>query len=170
MSDTTSSLIQVCAGCGKDIDPIGVMYCMGGKSYHLQCVPPSVTLQTKVPATSSMSDVEKVAERIADTVSARLDWATRGNGWQVVYDATLSALGDQWKAAIEVAAQWHAQRAIDTPDAFEMEFHQKSAMALRALRRPASGEKLCEDCPPEDYPTDATRCWSCPRKQKGPAR
>lgn len=25
-------------------------------------------------------------------------------------------------------------------------------------------EKLCEDCPPADYPTDKTRCDPCPRR------
>lgn len=24
--------------------------------------------------------------------------------------------------------------------------------------------KLCSDCPPENYPTDKTRCLSCPRR------
>jgi hypothetical protein len=33
----------------------------------------------------------------------------------------------------EMAAEWHDQRAINTPDAFEMEFHQVSAAAIRAL-------------------------------------
>jgi hypothetical protein len=32
---------------------------------------------------------------------------------------------------LEKAAKWHDQRARDTPDAFEMEFHQASAKALR---------------------------------------
>ena len=27
-------------------------------------------------------------------------------------------------------------------------------------------KKLCSDCPPSDYPTDKTRCWSCPRRAK----
>lgn len=26
------------------------------------------------------------------------------------------------------------------------------------------GQKLCEDCPPVDYPTDETRCVPCPRR------
>lgn len=25
-------------------------------------------------------------------------------------------------------------------------------------------QNLCEDCPPADYPTDATRCTPCPRR------
>lgn len=39
-------------------------------------------------------------------------------------------------AAIEEAAKWHDQRARDTPDAFEMEFHNSSATAIRALVKP----------------------------------
>jgi hypothetical protein len=34
---------------------------------------------------------------------------------------------------LERAAKWHDQRARDTPDAFEMEFHQVSAAAIRKL-------------------------------------
>lgn len=35
--------------------------------------------------------------------------------------------------ALEEAAKWHDQRARDTPDVFEMELHQVSAKAIRAL-------------------------------------
>lgn len=35
---------------------------------------------------------------------------------------------------VERCAQWHDKRAHDTPDVFEMEFHQVSAKAIRALR------------------------------------
>jgi hypothetical protein len=34
---------------------------------------------------------------------------------------------------LELAAKWHDQRARDTPDAFETEFHQVSAAAIRKL-------------------------------------
>lgn len=48
---------------------------------------------------------------------------------------------DVWKASsqqpsvhgLETAARWHDERARNTPDAFEMELHQKSAEAIRAL-------------------------------------
>ena len=36
--------------------------------------------------------------------------------------------------ALEEAAKWHDQRARNTPDAFEMELHQVSAKAIRALK------------------------------------
>lgn len=43
--------------------------------------------------------------------------------------------------AIEECARWHDERARDTPDAFEMELHQVSAKALRALASsPAEGK------------------------------
>ena len=51
--------------------------------------------------------------------------------------AILTKIGDRHRTAIvsmrERAAKWHDQRARDTPDAFEMEFHQVSAAAIRAL-------------------------------------
>lgn len=37
------------------------------------------------------------------------------------------------RRGLEEAAKWHDQRARDTPDAFEMEFHQVSAKAIRSL-------------------------------------
>jgi hypothetical protein len=42
----------------------------------------------------------------------------------------------------ESAAKWHDQRAHDTPDVFEMEFHQVSAAAIRAL--PVNGSRSRE--------------------------
>lgn len=37
------------------------------------------------------------------------------------------------EAMRESAARWHDQRRRDTPDAFEMEFHEVSARAIRAI-------------------------------------
>ena len=37
---------------------------------------------------------------------------------------------------LEVSAQWHDERARDTPDAFEMELHQASAAKIRAMKLP----------------------------------
>lgn len=44
---------------------------------------------------------------------------------------------------LERAAQWHDRRAVDTPDAFEMELHQACADALRTLAaaEPKPGEE-----------------------------
>ncbi len=45
-----------------------------------------------------------------------------------------------WRNALEAAAGWHDERARNTPDAFEMEFHQVSAKAIRALSGAATRE------------------------------
>jgi len=34
----------------------------------------------------------------------------------------------------------------------------------------AEAMALCEDCPPQDYPTDKTRCSSCPRRKPAAAQ
>ena len=44
----------------------------------------------------------------------------------------------QRRAGREEAAAWHDQRRRDTPDAFEMEFHEVSAKAIRSM--PDCGE------------------------------
>lgn len=38
-------------------------------------------------------------------------------------------------------------------------------MKVASLETIQKEEKLCEDCPPADYPTDKTRCESCPRRR-----
>ena len=43
-----------------------------------------------------------------------------------------SAIREAVEGEREACAKWHDQRAHDTPDAFEMEFHQVSAAAIRA--------------------------------------
>ncbi len=43
-----------------------------------------------------------------------------------------SAIREAVEGEREACAKWHDQRARDTPDAFEMEFHQVSAAAIRA--------------------------------------
>lgn len=51
--------------------------------------------------------------------------------------------------------------ANDTPGAAEIEAAIDAAM-------PAS-DGLCSDCPPAGYPTDATRCLPCPRRDPTPS-
>lgn len=73
----------------------------------------------------------------------RTDWHSQPPaGANAAYIAAMSpdqclALIERVKKAEEAmrerAAQWHDQRAKDTPDAFEIEFHQISAAAIRAL-------------------------------------
>lgn len=57
----------------------------------------------------------------------------------ITADAQASALADARRSALEEAAQWHNMRKRNTPDAFEMELHDVSAMAIRALTEPQHG-------------------------------
>jgi hypothetical protein len=49
------------------------------------------------------------------------------------FDGMRAALAVARKAILEEAAAWHDDRRRHTPDAFEMEFHEGSAAAIRAL-------------------------------------
>lgn len=80
-------------------------------------------------------------------------------------------MADTFKDGVEAAARWHDERAKSTPDAFEMEFHQVSAAAIRALLAPEpAGEELgrmvcdalCSSSPVQEDREALERALCCP--------
>jgi len=53
-------------------------------------------------------------------------------GTKIALDALAAVRAEATLAEKERCAKWHDDRARQTPDAFEMEFHQVSAAAIRA--------------------------------------
>jgi hypothetical protein len=73
-----------------------------------------------------------------------------------------SELSEARGKALEEAAAWHDQRRRDTPDAFEMELHEVSAKAIRALKVQAMSKDETENQAPDWYDDeDDDNCAYC---------
>jgi len=82
-------------------------------------------------AASVTSRGESLREQAEDNVEA-----VRGSSDVPGFDACVKAEEARLarNAALEEAARWHDERRRNTPDAFEMEFHEVSGAAIRALK------------------------------------
>lgn len=103
-----------------------------------------MTAPASPPATSQSEGVVWM-HRTSHKISDLMGWS-EWSGWQYGFGKSDNPSGEikienhqifpptgaDW-FGIEIAARWHDQRAINTPDAFEMELHEKSAAAIRAL-------------------------------------
>jgi hypothetical protein len=90
-----------------------------------------------------MTDIVKEAREVADWLDGNRDEpAFAGPKVRAVVDEVESLRaenarlreGEARNAALEEAAKWHDTRAHDTPDAFEMEFHEVSARTIRSMK------------------------------------
>ena len=88
---------------------------------------------------------EGEVKRVAQAIGASLnkDDLPEGGWEEILADAARAAIAAlsphpvssvSREDVLEEAARWHDQRRRDTPDAFEMEFHEVSAEAIRALK------------------------------------
>lgn len=90
--------------------------------------------------------VEQVAKGMIEAGQPRRDFKYNPHYdeelacWRPIAQAALSIIYPiAFTAGRDAAADWHRQRYRATPDAFEMEFHEVSEAAIRALQ-PEQGE------------------------------
>ena len=118
--------------------------------------------------TEAVEDIEAMQARLGNYHPGAVFGKQSGN--------PLAAVNHELYAKRMALAQAYYDRLKDCPD------YTRKRVTLAMLRdilehmvfpsvglslEPAevSETKLCEDCPPDNYPTDATRCSECPRRR-----